>query len=137
MASKIVYESPRFDAAQPAAGGRRLPALRHLALGRMAQARRGRAVPQGLVPHYVEARFRELVRDPERELKGLRRYCRSRGIRSCSTIASEERARIHANLTRAPDTDWLDVWRREMTAAERRLLEDAAGPLVHALGYAA
>ena len=31
----------------------------------------------------------------------------------------------------------LDVWRREMTTAERRVLEDAAGPLVRELGYAA
>jgi hypothetical protein len=52
-------------------------------------------------------------------------------------IAREERTRIHANLTRAPDADRLQVWRREMTPAERDILEDAAGPLVRELGYAA
>jgi hypothetical protein len=114
---------------------------------------------QNLVPHYVELRFEDLVRDPERELKSLCQYLslawdplmldyRAQGAARLSRlqgrlhargamIAREERTRIHANLTRAPDTDRLDVWRREMTPAERRLLEDAAGPLVQALGYAA
>jgi hypothetical protein len=52
-------------------------------------------------------------------------------------IPREERTRIHANLTRAPDANRLDVWRKEMTAEERRDLEAAAGPLVKELGYAA
>jgi len=52
-------------------------------------------------------------------------------------VAREERTRIHSNLTRTPDANRLDVWRREMTAEERRELEDAAGPLVRELGYAA
>jgi hypothetical protein len=52
-------------------------------------------------------------------------------------ISREERTRIHANLTRPPDAARLEVWKREMTAAERRALEDAAGPLVGELGYAA
>jgi hypothetical protein len=114
---------------------------------------------QALVPHYVELRFEDLVRDPERELRRLCGYLalawdplmldyRAQGAARLSRlqgrlhahgamIAREERTRIHANLTRAPDADRLDVWRREMTPAERRLLEEAAGPLVGALGYAA
>jgi len=112
-----------------------------------------------LVPHYVEVRFEELVRNPERELRGLCDYLalpwnplmldyRAQGAARLARlqgrlhargamIAREERTRIHANLTRAPDTDRLEVWRREMTPAERELLEAAAGPLVRALGYAA
>ena len=114
---------------------------------------------QGRVPHYIEVRFEDLVRDPARELKGLCAYLSlpwdplmldygAQGAARLSSLQGREhlrgalipreaRTRIHANLTRAPDSDRLDVWRREMTAAERRVLEDAAGPLVHALGYAA
>jgi len=112
-----------------------------------------------LVPHYVEVRFEDLVRNPERELKGLCEYLalpwdarmldyRAQGAARLARlqgrqhargpmIPREERTRIHANLTRAPDADRLGVWRREMTLAERELLEAAAGPLVRALGYAA
>jgi hypothetical protein len=112
-----------------------------------------------LVRRYVEVRFEELVLHPERELKRLCEYLllpwdpvmldygaqgaarveRLQGRRHARgpMIPREERTRIHANLSRAPDAARLDVWRREMTAAERSVLEDAAGPLVRELGYAA
>lgn len=112
-----------------------------------------------IVPHYVEIRFEDLVRNPERELKhlceylalpwdvrmldyaaqGAARLARLQGRQHARgpMIPREERTRIHENLTRAPDADRLGVWRREMTPAERKLLEAAAGPLVSALGYAA
>jgi hypothetical protein len=112
-----------------------------------------------LVRRYVEVRFEELVLHPERELKrlcgylslpwdpvmldygarGAARVERLQGRRHARgpMIPREERTRIHANLTRAPDAARLDVWRREMTGAERSVLEDAAGPLVRELGYAA
>ena len=112
-----------------------------------------------LVRRYVEVRFEELVLHPERELKRLCAYLslpwdpimldygaqgaarveRLQGRRHArgQMIPREARTRIHANLTRAPDADRLDVWRREMTHDERRALEDAAGPLVRELGYAA
>jgi hypothetical protein len=112
-----------------------------------------------LVPRYVEVRFEELVLHPERELKRLCAYLslpwnpimldyRARGAARLKRlqgrlhargrmIAREERTRIHTNLTRAPDADRLGVWRREMTVTERVVLEDAAGPLVRELGYAA
>jgi hypothetical protein len=112
-----------------------------------------------LVRCYLEVRFEELVLHPERELKRVSAYVslpwdpvmleyRERGAARLERlqgrlhargpmIAREERTRIHANLTRALDTDRLQVWRREMTAAERSVLEDAAGPLVRELGYAA
>jgi hypothetical protein len=114
---------------------------------------------RSLVPRYAEVRFEDLVLHPERELKRLCQYLalawdpimldyRARGAARLQRlqgrlhargpmIAREERTRIHANLTRPPDADRLEVWRREMTVAERVVLEDAAGPLVRELGYAA
>jgi hypothetical protein len=112
-----------------------------------------------LLPHYIELRFENLVLQPEHELKricdylalpwdsvmleyqtrGAARLERLQGRRHARgpMIAREERTRIHSNLTRTPDSNRLDVWRREMTADERRELEAAAGPLVRELGYAA
>ncbi len=114
---------------------------------------------RNLVPRYIEVRFEDLVRDAEGVLKRLCPYLslawdpqmldyHAQGAARLSRlqgrmharglmIAREQRTRIHANLTRSPDRDRLEVWRREMTPAERKLLEDAAGPLVRALGYAA
>ena len=113
----------------------------------------------GLVRRYLEVRFEDLVLHSERELKrvcefvslswdpamldygerGAARIERLQGRLHARgpLIDRGQRTTIHANLTRAPDADRLDVWRREMTAAERRELEDAAGPLVRELGYAA
>jgi len=112
-----------------------------------------------LLPRYIEVRFENLVLQPERELKRLCEYLalpwdaamleyQTRGAARLQRlhgrqhargpmVAREERTRIHSNLTRTPDANRLDVWRREMTAEERRELEDAAGPLVRELGYAA
>src|SRR6266581_9444213 len=112
-----------------------------------------------LVRRYLEVRFEDLVLHAERELRrvcefvslswdpamldygerGAARLERLQGRLHARgpLIDRDQRTTIHANLTRAPDADRLDVWRREMTAAERTELEDAAGPLVRELGYAA
>ena len=112
-----------------------------------------------LVRRYLEIRFEDLVRRPEETLervcafvalpwdramldyraRGAARLERLQGRQHARgpMIAREQRTRIHANLTRPPDTERLGVWRREMSAEERRTLEDAAGPLVRELGYAA
>jgi len=112
-----------------------------------------------LLPGYVEVRFEDLVRQPKRELERLCEYLalpwdpamleyQTRGAARLQRLQGrqhakgpmvprEERTRIHVNLTRTPDADRLDVWRREMTPEERRELEAAAGPLVRELGYAA
>ncbi len=112
-----------------------------------------------LVRRYIEVRFEDLVLRSEETLKracaflslswnplmldyaarGAARLERLQGRRHARgpMIEREQRTRIHANLTRAPDADRLDVWRREMNADERRALEEAAGPLVRELGYAA
>jgi hypothetical protein len=111
------------------------------------------------VPRYTEVRFEDLVQHPERELKrvceylalawdplmldyraqGAARLARLQGRQHARgpMVPREERTRIHANLERELDANRVDVWRREMTAAERRVLVDAAGPLVRDLGYAA
>ena len=124
---------------------------KHVEAGRRAAA---------LVRRYLEVRFEDLVLHPEHELRrvceylalawssrmldygeqGAARLRRHKGRLHASApvmIEREERTRIHANLTRAPDAERLEVWRREMTAAERSALEEAAGPLVRELGYAA
>jgi hypothetical protein len=112
-----------------------------------------------LVPRYLEVRFEALVTRPEETLRraceflalpfdaamldyrerGAARIERLQGRQHASgpMIEREQRTRIHANLTREPDPQRLEVWRREMSADERRALEEAAGPLVRELGYAA
>ncbi|HUH92653.1 MAG TPA: sulfotransferase [Casimicrobiaceae bacterium] len=112
-----------------------------------------------LVRRYLEIRFEDLIRRTEETLKrvcafvslpwdpamldygtrGAARLERLRGRRHAlgPMIEREQRTRIHANLIRAPDAERLEVWRREMSPDERRALEDAAGPLVRELGYAA
>ena len=112
-----------------------------------------------LVRRYLEVRFEDLVLRSEQTLKRICDFIslpwspamldyRARGAARLERlqgrqhargpmIEREQRTSIHANLTRAPDADRLDVWRREMTADERRALEEAAGPLVRELGYAA
>jgi hypothetical protein len=122
---------------------------RHIEAGRHASA---------VLRRYIEVRFEDLVLKPEHE---LRRLCEFLALpwdpamldyrpRSAARIARlqarfawdrmisrEERQGIHANLMREPDIDRLGVWRKEMSAAERRELEAAAGPMVRELGYAA
>jgi hypothetical protein len=112
-----------------------------------------------LVRRYLEVRFEDLILRSE---ETLRRVCefvslawdpavldhRARGAArlerlqgrlhvSGPMIEREQRTSIHTNLTRAPDAERVGVWRREMTRDERRVLEEAAGPLVRELGYAA
>jgi len=112
-----------------------------------------------LVPRYTEVRFEDLVLRSEATLericefvslawdpamldygaRGAARLDRLQGRQRArgAMIERDQRTSIHANLTRAPDADRLDVWKREMTLDERKTLEAAAGPLVRELGYAA
>ena len=108
---------------------------------------------------YTELRYEELVREPERELRRLCDFLslawdpamldyRTQGAARIERLHGRKLARgpmippdarrsIHSNLTRPLDADRVGVWRREMSAAERRQLEAGAGPLVRELGYAA
>src|SRR5207248_5702161 len=112
-----------------------------------------------LVRRYLEVRFEDLVLRSDQTLRrvcefvslgwdpvmldyrhrGAARLARLQGRQHARgpMIEREQRTSIHANLMRAPDAERLDVWRREMTRDERRTLEEAAGPLVRELGYAA
>jgi len=108
---------------------------------------------------YLEVRFEELILRPEQTLRGVcevlslafdacmldygargaARIARLQGREQTAgpPIDRELRTRIHGHLTRPPDATRLGVWRGEMSADERRALEEAAGPLVRELGYAA
>ena len=123
---------------------------RHVEAGRSAGA---------TLRRYTELRFEALVREPERELKRLCEFLslawdpamldyRAQGAARVERlqgrlhargpmIPREERRRIHTNLAQPLDAERVGVWRREMSAAERRELEAGAGLLVGELGYAA
>jgi hypothetical protein len=110
-------------------------------------------------PRYVEARYEDLVRDPE---PTLRRVCEfielpwdegmlsyhERAAERLSEMAGELRAegshatqeagyRIdnHAPTTRPPDPSKLDKWKREMSPEDVRAYEGVAGEMLKDLGY--
>lgn len=111
------------------------------------------------VAHYVETRYEDLVRSPQRELRrlcqyleleyspamenpsrqGAARIARLNGRMHASgrMISREDRTSIHRNLAQPPIQARVDVWRREMSAADRKAVERAASPLMQELGYAA
>jgi hypothetical protein len=110
-------------------------------------------------PRYVEARYEDLVRDPETT---LRRICEfvdlpwdeamlsyhERAAERLSEMAGTLRAegshaeqaagyRIenHAPTTKPPDPAKLDKWRREMSAGDLAAYDAVAGELLTELGY--
>jgi hypothetical protein len=110
-------------------------------------------------PRYVEARYEDLVRDPETT---LRRICafielpwdeamlayHERAAGRLTEMAGSLRAegghaeqvagyRIdnHAPTTQPPDPGKLDKWRREMAPDDVRAYEAVAGDLLKELGY--
>ena len=113
----------------------------------------------GMLRRYTEVRFEQLVQQPELELRRLCEFLslawdpgmldyRAQGAARVARlqgrlhargpmIPREERQRIHTNLVQPLNADRVGVWRKEMTATERRELEAGAGPLVRDLGYGA
>ena len=108
---------------------------------------------------YVEARYEDLVRDPE---PTLRRVCEfielpwdagmlgyhERAAERLAEMAGELRAegthatqeagyRIdnHAPTTKPPDPSKLDKWKREMSPEDRAAYESVAGEMLKELGY--
>ena len=108
---------------------------------------------------YIEARYEDLVRDPE---PVLRRVCelvdldydgrmltyheRAAGrlqemageLRSEGSHAKQEagyRIDNHAPTTKPPDPGKLDKWRREMDPADLAAYDEVAGDLLRELGY--
>jgi hypothetical protein len=110
-------------------------------------------------PRYVEARYEDLVRDPETT---LRRVCEfielpwddamlsyheraaerleemAGALRAEGTHAQQEagyRIDNHAPTTKPPDPGKLDKWRREMSEEDLRAYESVAGGMLAELGY--
>jgi hypothetical protein len=124
---------------------------------RIGKAREQAATLKG--PRYVEARYEDLVREPETT---LRRICafvelpwdeamltyHERSAERLAEMAGSLRAegghaeqaagyRVanHAPTTRPPDPAKLDKWRREMAPEDVRAYEAVAGDLLEELGY--
>jgi hypothetical protein len=111
------------------------------------------------VRHYMEARYEDLVTDPEPTLRRicefseldfdpamLRYYERAEerlqemaGALPAKKGRPEreagERVAAHAMTTKPPDPQRLQVWKQEMTEAENAEFEEAAGYLLEELGY--
>ena len=110
-------------------------------------------------PRYVEARYEDLVRDPETTLRracefielpwddAMLRY-HERAAERLEEMAGALRAegahaqqeagyRIdnHAPTTKPPDPSKLDKWRREMSEEDLRAYESVAGEMLAELGY--
>jgi hypothetical protein len=108
---------------------------------------------------YVEARYEDLVRDPETT---LRRICEfidlpwdpavlsyheraaerlaemAGSLRAEGTHAEQEagyRIENHAPTTKPPDPAKLDKWRREMSPEDVAAYDAVAGPMLEELGY--
>lgn len=110
-------------------------------------------------PRYVEARYEDLVRDPETTLRRIcefieldwdpavlsyheraaERLTEMAGeLRSEGTHATQEagyRVSNHEPTTKPPDPSRLDKWKREMDADDVAAYESVAGDLLAELGY--
>jgi len=110
-------------------------------------------------PRYVEARYEDLVRDPEATLRRICEFIEldwdegmlsyhERAAERLTEMAGELRAegghstqaagyRIdnHAPTTRPPDPSKLDKWRTQMAAEDLAAYEGVAGELLTELGY--
>ena len=108
---------------------------------------------------YVEARYEDLVRDPETTLRricefidlpwddavlGYHEHAAERLAEMAGTLRAEGshaeqqagyRIENHAPTTKPPDPAKLDKWRREMSAADRAAYDAVAGDLLRELGY--
>jgi hypothetical protein len=110
-------------------------------------------------PRYVEARYEDLVRDPETTLRRICEFVElpwdpgmlsyhERAAERLSEMAGTLRAegahaeqeagyRIenHAPTTKPPDPSKLDKWRREMPEEDLKAYESVAGDMLRELGY--
>ena len=108
--------------------------------------------------HYMEARYEELVADPE---PLLRRICdfveldfdaamlayeegaagrmgeSAREMRRAdgTVISAEMRAGLHERTSSSPDAERGERWREELSPEQLRAVEDAAGDVLAELGY--
>jgi Sulfotransferase family len=118
---------------------------------------RARADAAQFPDRYLELRYENLVRDPQRELANV---CRFVGLephpsmlayhaRAAARLADlhehprpgggmvsgDERRAIHALLHQPPDPSRAGAWRRSMSLAERDEFEEIGGDLLAELGY--
>jgi hypothetical protein len=124
---------------------------------RIRKAREQAAALKG--PRYVEARYEDLVRDPETTLRRICEFVElpwdpgmlsyhERAAERLSEMAGSLRAegshaeqeagyRIenHAPTTKPPDPAKLDKWRREMSEEDLRGYDAVAGDMLRELGY--
>jgi Sulfotransferase family len=120
---------------------------------------RARRRARRLVPGtYMEARYEDLVADPERVLRRvaefvalpwddamlayheragerMREVVRELRPLGGGTITAEERARQHELVGLPPSTSRAGRWRSEMSPADREAFESVAGSLLGELGY--
>lgn len=93
--------------------------------------------------HYLEVRYEDLVLRPEDTLRAV---CAFLGepyhkdmLEFHATAELEmpkDSMRWHASSVKAPDPGKVELWRREMSAADRILFEDAAPDALGLFGYA-
>ncbi|HSI79818.1 MAG TPA: sulfotransferase, partial [Solirubrobacterales bacterium] len=111
------------------------------------------------LPHYIEVRYEDLVRDPEPHLRRIcelvelpydermLRYYEQVPDRVASEVppqevardgrlvATEERLKIMENVSKPPDPSRIDRWKTDMGADDRRTFERIAGFRLRELGY--
>jgi hypothetical protein len=108
------------------------------------------------LPHYLEVRYEDLVRDPEAVLRAIADFIdlpfhpaqldshrRAKERLSEITgrhakgrlVSAEERIRIHTRTLRPPDVSRVDRWKKEMSSVEVATFERIAGTMLLDLGY--
>jgi len=111
------------------------------------------------LPHYIEVRYEDVVRDPEPHLRQIcelvelpydermLRYYEQvpdrvaaevpphEVARDGRLVATEERLKIMENVSKPPDPSRIDRWKADMPAADRQAFERIAGERLRELGY--
>lgn len=111
------------------------------------------------LPHYMELRYEDLVREPEAQLRRIAEFAEidydERMLRyhelvpervaaevppqeiapDGRVVATEERLRIIENVAGPPDPSRIDRWRIDMPVSDQRTFERIAGARLEELGY--
>lgn len=92
--------------------------------------------------HYMELRYEDLVRGPERELRRVCEHLQEpydpvmlEYHRSAASEMPQESMQWHRNSVRPPDTQKVFQWQRELTITERIIFDQHAGDALEAFGY--
>jgi len=110
------------------------------------------------LPHYLEIRYEDLVREPEQTLRKVCEYIEldfdpvmlefhRTGAERIAELedlppggkqapaSAQLRRSIHPLAARPPQLDRIGVWKQEFTPEEVQTFEQVAGPLLRKLGY--